>query len=103
MILKLQQARVGLVVMTVPQKLLVRLSASLGRQAAAQELRWMHDTITKAGTTGINADAELSTLKAMVARRLRGEPLQYILGMSGTKHVICHHLISHCPRPTTLY
>ena len=53
----------------VPERLSVRLASVLGRQSAAQELRWMRELKP--------SDAELSQ---MVERRLRGEPLQYILG-----------------------
>ncbi|KAH8119078.1 S-adenosyl-L-methionine-dependent methyltransferase [Phellopilus nigrolimitatus] len=51
------------------QKLVAQLSVALGRSSAAQELKWMSES-----------SSSTSTLEKMVERRLRGEPLQYILG-----------------------
>lgn len=50
-------------------RLLALLSDALGPAQAANELRWMNRTL----------NSRLS-LHDMVARRIRGEPLQYILG-----------------------
>jgi len=51
-------------------RLLALLSDALGPAQAASELRWMNRAL----------DSRIS-LQDMVARRLRGEPLQYILGI----------------------
>ncbi|KJA20712.1 hypothetical protein HYPSUDRAFT_772346 [Hypholoma sublateritium FD-334 SS-4] len=48
-----------------------RLATALGASQAARELRWMRAAAAVAGATDLDA---------MVARRVRGEPLQYILG-----------------------
>jgi release factor glutamine methyltransferase len=53
---------------------LSQLSSVLGRESARQELRWM----MQASQT-INQQPSMD-LSNMVARRLSGEPLQYILG-----------------------
>ncbi|KAI5123037.1 hypothetical protein M0805_000473 [Coniferiporia weirii] len=53
---------------TIPPTLVAQLSAALGRRSAVQELRWMGES-----------SRDPSALEKMVARRLRGEPLQYIL------------------------
>lgn len=53
-------------------RLLTTLSASLGASQAATELRWMRQAI--------DAGASTVSIDDMVARRVRGEPLQYILG-----------------------
>ncbi|OJA18606.1 hypothetical protein AZE42_01765 [Rhizopogon vesiculosus] len=52
--------------------LFTSLVSSLGRETATRELRWMKQALTVPGSPG--------TLPAMMQRRLRGEPLQYILG-----------------------
>ncbi|KAI0790810.1 S-adenosyl-L-methionine-dependent methyltransferase [Abortiporus biennis] len=53
-----------------PKHLLNTLSIVLGNEAAKQELKWMQQAIHPKSVT----------LQDMVARRVRGEPLQYILG-----------------------
>lgn len=73
--------------MATAQRLLARLSAILGRHEAAQELRWMRD----AAKGELNTD---NVLEQMVARRSRGEPLQYILGSFGSL-VILHDSRAH--------
>ncbi|KAI0341959.1 S-adenosyl-L-methionine-dependent methyltransferase [Trametopsis cervina] len=56
---------------------LTQLSRVLGHQAANLELKWMFQTINRRPKAdGHAADA----LASMVARRVSGEPLQYILG-----------------------
>lgn len=45
------------------------LTKHLGRESAALELRWLKE-----------AARDASHLHAMISRRVRGEPLQYILG-----------------------
>jgi len=52
--------------------LIARLATGLGRQSARLELRWMREALTPSDPP--------TTLVAMLERRLRGEPLQYILG-----------------------
>ncbi|KAH7888508.1 S-adenosyl-L-methionine-dependent methyltransferase [Phlebopus sp. FC_14] len=52
--------------------LLNKLILSLGRESAALELKWMKQVLS--------ASDPPTALQAMVERRLRGEPLQYILG-----------------------
>ena len=69
------------------QRHLARLGSVLGRQAAAQELRWMHEAAKGESNTD-------NVLEQMVARRLRGEPLQYILGLFGSL-VILHDSRAH--------
>ncbi|KAL4074261.1 S-adenosyl-L-methionine-dependent methyltransferase [Scleroderma yunnanense] len=49
-----------------------RLAAVLGRQSARLELRWMKQALKPSDPP--------TALMAMLERRLRGEPLQYILG-----------------------
>ncbi|EGN99681.1 hypothetical protein SERLA73DRAFT_179817 [Serpula lacrymans var. lacrymans S7.3] len=55
-------------------RLLASLCTHLGREQAKQEFKWMKQALDKGL---IYAPTDLST---MVQRRLRGEPLQYILG-----------------------
>lgn len=50
--------------------LLARLSRKLGRGQAATELRWLRD-----------ASNDEKEFQRMVIRRLKDEPLQYILGL----------------------
>jgi methylase of polypeptide subunit release factors len=52
--------------------LFTRLASSLGRETATRELKWMKHALIASGSP---------TLPAMLQRRLRGEPLQYILGV----------------------
>lgn len=52
--------------------MLSRLATALGASQAKRELRWMRAAVDSA--------AVATDLDAMVARRVRGEPLQYILG-----------------------
>jgi len=56
--------------------LLAVLSASIGRQSAVSELTWMKQTLQK----GFPKRFPRLDLEAMVHRRAKGEPLQYILG-----------------------
>ena len=55
--------------MSSSRQLLAKLSVSLGHHAAKQELKWMQEKCS-----------HRLTLETMVDRRLKGEPLQYILG-----------------------
>jgi len=55
--------------------LFTRLVSSLGRETATRELKWMKQALIESASP---------TLPAMLQRRLRGEPLQYILGMQTT-------------------
>ncbi|KAI0630327.1 S-adenosyl-L-methionine-dependent methyltransferase [Trametes polyzona] len=57
--------------------LLAQLSRAIGSQSAHNELRWMQHAL-KNPPGGIRPTAD--TLEDMVARRISGEPLQYILG-----------------------
>lgn len=82
------------------QRLLARLSASLGKQTATQELRWMCEAVAKSSGADTGSDAKAGTdLEQMIARRLRGEPLQYILGESGAGPVIRHYSSSSSLTP----
>lgn len=56
-------------------RLLARLATSLGTIQAKNELRWMQQAVQR------NERPNISGLEEMVARRSRGEPLQYILGV----------------------
>ena len=65
---------------------LSRLSRVLGPEQAKREWRWMLQSV-HGGGGDINHNVDDSvdristeTLSAMVARRVQGEPLQYILG-----------------------
>ncbi|KAG1715749.1 hypothetical protein ID866_1417 [Astraeus odoratus] len=49
-----------------------KLAASLGRESARLELKWMKEALKPTDSP--------TALRAMLERRLRGEPLQYILG-----------------------
>ncbi|KAJ7072148.1 S-adenosyl-L-methionine-dependent methyltransferase [Mycena amicta] len=70
---------------------LARLAATLGARQAALELKWMK----KASKTAL-------TLDEMVARRVAGEPLQYILGTQpfGPLNLLCRSP-TLCPRSET--
>ncbi|KAI0328618.1 S-adenosyl-L-methionine-dependent methyltransferase [Cubamyces sp. BRFM 1775] len=57
--------------------LLARLSRAIGRESAQHELRWMRQAL-QAPSNRIPPSAQ--TVEDMVERRIRGEPLQYILG-----------------------
>ncbi|KAH9948530.1 S-adenosyl-L-methionine-dependent methyltransferase [Amylocystis lapponica] len=54
-----------------PTPLLAGLARAIGVEAASRELRWMREAV--AGSLNTSLDD-------MVRRRIRGEPLQYILG-----------------------
>lgn len=69
-----------------PSRLLALLQRNpeLGAADARAELRWMRDTARRpipGSSSGHDAEA---ALEAMVQRRARGEPLQYILGTSAS-------------------
>ena len=57
---------------------LAQLSRALGRQSAAVELRWMMHAIALDRSADHRHVSD--TLSVMIARRVSGEPLQYILG-----------------------
>ena len=57
--------------------LLFQLARAIGRQPAHAEFRWMQQTLSHP-PTGIPPSGK--NLEQMVARRVSGEPLQYILG-----------------------
>ncbi|RDX40445.1 S-adenosyl-L-methionine-dependent methyltransferase [Lentinus brumalis] len=63
--------------MPVVRTLLSQLSRAIGRQSALSELRWMQQALSNP-PPGISPACR--SLDEMVARRVRGEPLQYILG-----------------------
>lgn len=78
---------------------LQRLSGEIGSESANLELKWMREEI-RARRAAENASAisppfhekdylkwELGELEKMVGRRLKGEPLQYILGRYGSTSV----------------
>lgn len=50
-----------------------KLASLLGRESASLELKWMRQSLKPSGPNS-------SQLRQMLERRLRGEPLQYILG-----------------------
>lgn len=56
-------------------QLFTALQRTLGSQAAALELKWMRETLEDSSQVPSGA-----TLEDMLTRRVRGEPLQYILG-----------------------
>ena len=60
---------------------LAQLSNVLGRETARLELRWMMQAAASPSASS-NEQSAVPTpdVAAMVARRLSGEPLQYILG-----------------------
>lgn len=57
------------------QRLLNALANSIGRESAKQELKWLQQTTNIQGETATGRN-----LEAMLKRRIRGEPLQYIIG-----------------------
>ncbi|KAH9931076.1 S-adenosyl-L-methionine-dependent methyltransferase [Epithele typhae] len=57
--------------------LLAQLTHALGKDSAQAELRWMRQTLSHP-PPGLPSTA--GSLEEMVARRISGEPLQYILG-----------------------
>ena len=57
--------------------LIAQLSRAIGRESAETELRWMKQTLSDP-PPGIRPSCR--SLEEMVARRVAGEPLQYILG-----------------------
>ncbi|KAI0703385.1 S-adenosyl-L-methionine-dependent methyltransferase [Cerioporus squamosus] len=63
--------------MPVVRTLLSQLSRAIGRESALSELRWMQQTLTNT-PPGIRPPCP--SLEEMVARRVAGEPLQYVLG-----------------------
>ncbi|KAF9222769.1 S-adenosyl-L-methionine-dependent methyltransferase [Gyrodon lividus] len=54
------------------KQLFTKLAFSLGRESASLELKWMKQVLSPSDPP--------TALQAMLERRLRGEPLQYILG-----------------------
>ncbi|KAI0823729.1 S-adenosyl-L-methionine-dependent methyltransferase [Trametes gibbosa] len=60
-----------------PSRLFTHLSRAIGPHSAQNELRWMKRALDNP-VRGLEPTS--STLHDMVARRVRGEPLQYILG-----------------------
>lgn len=58
------------------------LAKAIGNENAILELKWMKQALLK-GIPRIPATAPKPTLASMIQRRIGGEPLQYILGMSG--------------------
>ena len=59
--------------------LLFQLTRAIGRQSAHAEFRWMQQTLSSP-PPGIPSSGK--NLQEMLARRVSGEPLQYILGES---------------------
>jgi len=75
--------------------LLERLRAQMGSESAELELKWMREELrarraAAAPTTSSSSrwrkdlEWELGELRKMVDRRVKGEPLQYILGGYGS-------------------
>lgn len=60
--------------------LLEKLSRALGPECARQELRWMRESLDDRDKPCIDREQH-EAMADMVDRRLKGEPLQYILGM----------------------
>jgi len=58
------------------RELTERLAGAIGRGSAHQEVRWMRDALQE------QHEARDEMLSRMLARRVAGEPLQYILGTS---------------------
>ncbi|KAI0374069.1 S-adenosyl-L-methionine-dependent methyltransferase [Pilatotrama ljubarskyi] len=61
--------------------LLAQLSRAIGRESAQNEFRWMQHALAHP-PNGIRPPVK--TIEEMVARRVRGEPLQYILVRTAT-------------------
>ena len=57
--------------------LLSQLARAIGQESAKAEIRWMKQTLENPPP---RLRASARTLEEMVARRVGGEPLQYILG-----------------------
>lgn len=67
-----------------------RLSGEIGSESAKLELKWMREELRARRTAGVptissppranGLEWELGELSKMVDRRLKGEPLQYVLG-----------------------
>lgn len=78
--------------MNLSQSLVKSLEKALGHQSARQELKWMRAALMNPPIEELNRPARskilrqqwesLPDLETMVQRRIAGEPLQYILGMS---------------------
>lgn len=76
--------------------LLERLSGQMGSESATLELKWMREEVrTRRSVASVSAitspfrkrddmEWEVGELAKMVNRRLKGEPLQYILGEFGS-------------------
>lgn len=63
------------------QHLLSTLEAAIGRESARLEFKWMTQALSSAPPPHpMTRHAPIPDLPTMVARRVRGEPLQYILG-----------------------
>ncbi|KAI0675280.1 S-adenosyl-L-methionine-dependent methyltransferase [Trametes maxima] len=79
--------------------LLSQLSRVIGRESAQNELRWMRQALENP-PRGIHPPAK--TIEEMVARRVGGEPLQYILGSQpfGSLHLAVRPPVL-IPRPET--
>jgi hypothetical protein len=60
------------------EQLISTLASHIGRDNARQELKWMIQAIHSANRT---RSTPFPGLLAMLSRRVRGEPIQYILGM----------------------
>ena len=60
-------------------QLVTTLGGLIGRDSARLELKWLKQAIQSAKVTRARPFPSLST---MLSRRVRGEPLQYILGMT---------------------
>ncbi len=62
-----------MVVSAMRKQALSQLSRALGAEQAKLELTWMLRSLD-------HSESVTNSLSTMVARRVRGEPLQYILG-----------------------
>ena len=60
-------------------QLVTTLGGLIGRDDARLEFKWLKQAIQSAKTMGVRPCPSLPT---MLSRRVRGEPLQYILGMT---------------------